>query len=166
MATRTTIAAACLTFAMYANVGNAQGTDDTSLLEIAAAKAMLQRSDIPRTRIAIEPGFATAEAAPGHGAIARTARTPTRNSALQAGLKAVRVASLGQLRNCDRCGLTGADVLLTLTDPIIAGALASVTVTALYNGTRGRLEYETVKFTFTRSANSWVVSKIEQLGVS
>lgn len=64
--------------------------------------------------------------------------------------------------------MTDVDVVLGLSDPVIAGDTATATVTAHYNGAQAgrRVGYLTVGFTLARRRAAWAVVRSEVLGVS
>lgn len=142
-----------------------QTAQSVNEVELAAARAMIQRSDIPKGMIAIEPEFAMQGDAPGTTHPSRI-RSHGRNSTLVAGLGAGRVARLSEVRRCPRCLLSDVSVILTLSEPHIKGETAVITVTAKYNGSREQVEYETVQFTLGYTGGKWTVVKARQVGVS
>jgi hypothetical protein len=144
----------------------AQSPDLRESAELAAAREILASGNVPQRRpVAIEPDFSDDSSAPGYVS-ERFGRRPAARSEALARALGGRVATVRELRNCPNC----AEVVLTLSDPVIKGDTAIVAVTATY-GYRGRRRrffsgYETVRFTMVRVRGAWRVIKSEQLGVT
>jgi hypothetical protein len=139
--------------------------DDAAIIECVATKAMIVRANLPKSehRVLIEPLFASAEDAPGYDALTSRARPAGRSRALAEAFGG-RVRQVKQQGYCPSCDIRGNDLLITLSEPIVAGDSAQVTLTALYEHTPGKLAYETVRFTLARRAGSWTIVKGDQLG--
>ena len=140
--------------------------DAAATVEVAAARAMLERPDIPRRDVVIEVAFAQPNAAPAHDTRPVSLRPEHRNRGLESALGAIGVRSSGQVRHCSGCPTNVAGVVLQLSDPIFSADSAFVTVTATYRTTGRFSYYETVRFTLRKRQAAWAVVKAEQLGVS
>jgi hypothetical protein len=153
----------CALLMSGASACGAQSSDDTTAVATTAIKAMMDREDTPRKPIVVDPRIVRSEAAPGysvgryHSQAVRSALTPL----------GARLATPADTINCPKCAAVESGVLLALSDPIVSGDSATVTITAYYvQGPRRRTQYETVHFTLARSGSRWAVVKQVQLGVS
>src|SRR5262245_20969141 len=144
----------------------AQPQAEMAPVELAAARAMLARQDVPKDHPAIEPRFANNGEAPG--VITRDAKErPADRSAGLAGSLNGRVARMEDLRACPSCPFKAVRSVLLLSQPAVSNGVAVITVTAYYNSTvRIATEYETVEFRLQRRNGTWVVVKFRELGVS
>ncbi|MFN2565514.1 MAG: hypothetical protein ABR499_10975 [Gemmatimonadaceae bacterium] len=84
----------------------------------------------------------------------------------------VRILPFAETRRCTvdriRCPLVGVAVHLTLSESMIEGDTARISVTLVENSGRPRpaIHYETIDFTLQRTPNGWVVTNKRQLGAS
>ncbi len=149
-----------------------QSVNDLSAIELAASRAMLESDPLIATAaarpgpIVISPAFAVHGTAPG--VTSQALRPAARGQTLARSLQA-RVAPFSEVRKrCLQCPLTGADLFLHLSNPLVTGASATVTITAVFNTGNIHLPtaYETVEFRLERRAGMWVVTGRKQLGIS
>lgn len=124
---------------------------DTLAVEIAAARHM--HAQHPRTPLTLDAALQRPDATPG------TASAGLRDSARTvalAGAIGARVVN----------GPTGEGVYLVLSDPVVHGDTATVTITASWPaGSRGR-GYETRQLCLARVDGAWRVVRTRQLGTS
>lgn len=133
---------------------SAQAPSDIAAIELAAARHLLARH--PSWTIHLDSMFAQAGTAP---AVPTTERRPAdRTRAL--------ADSLGAFV---RTELTERTILLQLSDPLVRGSSARVSVTVgylqAYDGRR-RGFYETVDVIFERDGKGWRVVGEAQLGIT
>lgn len=150
-----------------AGPANAQAPGDALGVEVAVAKAMMARSGVPTSGVAVlEPGFGENGHAPGQANGKSGIRARSRTVAIASAIGATRVASLQNARPCRNCGTDGVSVVLTLSDPQFNADSAVVSATATFAGKKGTLNYESVLFVLEKTRGSWAVRRILQLGIS
>jgi hypothetical protein len=144
----------------------AQSQPELARIELAAARAMLARQDVPNDHSAIEPRFAKKGEAPGVVTRDATERPADRSASLARSLKG-RVARIEDVRSCPTCPFKKVRSVLLLSEPVVSDGVAVITVTAYYNSTvRIATEYETVEFRLQQRDGTWVVIESHELGVS
>jgi hypothetical protein len=143
-----------------------QSANTTSIVERLAVQAALERAHLTsqNLRIVIDPMIAYANVAPGYRD--STLRDAERNTYLT---KSFRARS-GQRKDviacrAHACTLRDADVLVTLSQPMINGPNAQATVTTLQRTGRGTA-YTTVNVHLERRSADWKVVSFDDLGMS
>ena len=154
----------CLVVTALPGAALSQASEHASTVEVIGARAMLARAGIPNKRVVVDQAFAKPDQAPGSPSAYVGLRASERNQAFVRDLKAA-VGGV-ELRDCSKCRVKDADVVLALSDPVILGDSASLTVTAYWNRAGDALDYETVRFDLRFSHGRWEIVKATQLGVS
>lgn len=133
-------------------------------IELAAVRVVLNRSHAGSLDVAINPRLVVEGTAPG---VAAGLRDTAKTVALVR-LLGVKALPRNEVISCvqRRCEMRGAGVYLSLSEPRVDGANATVTVTLDAVGRPGRLYYETIHLTLIREGQGWKVVKVEQLGIS
>jgi hypothetical protein len=158
-------------------VGAQGGVSRASVLEHLAVGAALDRARIPVApglRIVIDPMIVKANQAPPSNR-GSAARDSSRNRYLTEAFHA-RSLPMDAVVDCSArpCKMHDADVLVTLSEPVIVGdTAATVTVTTLVpvHGTSPRrlpitTQYTTINVRFEMRGASWQVVGVEDLGMS
>ena len=127
------------------------GADERLALELAAARHM--RARYPGDPLALDPAFQEPDHAPGWPTAGQ--RDSARTAALARALDA-RVTS-------DRAG---GGVYLLLSEPVIRGDTATITITVAWSGAGRRGGYETQALTLVRERGAWRVVRSVQLGIT
>ncbi|MEJ7809993.1 MAG: hypothetical protein WKG32_06180 [Gemmatimonadaceae bacterium] len=145
------IASVLLACADTNTVPQPAGADEQLVTELAAARHM--RETYPGQPLALDPAFQRPVDAPGWPSAGR------RDSARTAAL----ARELGARITSDRAG---GGIYLLLSEPVVRGDTAAVTVTAAWSGDPRRSGYETRALTLVRERGAWRVVGYSQLGIS
>lgn len=161
---------ACLLCAQTTTAQHAESA--VPAVELLAAKAAVQRSlgaVTPGLRVVVHSAIVRAGQAPG--VTDSTERSAQRNAQLARGLGA-KLGRWSGVVDCSSrtCELRGADLLLTLSQPVINGKNAKVTVTTVQPVTHpramNRIQYKTVNVLLKWRGSAWQVIGFEDLGIS
>lgn len=145
-----------------------QGSPSTiSVIESLAVHAAVERavgSVSSALRIVIDPMVVYANEAPGGR---DSTRRDAERSALLIRAFAARELTRNSVIDCGvrPCRLLGADVLVSLSEPVISGRSAKVTVTTVQQTSRG-IQYKTVNVLLELQRDVWMVVGLEDLGIS
>ena len=161
---------------MFSGVSSAQqGVSTVSSLEHLTVDTALKRAvrrPTPALRIVIDPMIVRANQAPGYRD--STLRESRRNQYLVESFHA-RSLPRDSVFDCSSrpCTMRNADVLVTLSEPAIAGDKATVTVTTSVpvHGSSSRqlpitMQYRTVIVHLERRGAAWQVVSLDDLGMS
>jgi hypothetical protein len=148
----------------------AQSADDVAKVETIAIKAALDaRPTVHRARIVLNTMMVEHGAAPGHAAV--DIRPTPRKAGIAAALgvssraREETVQCRAEPAQRPKCSLVNAELFVSASKPQFAETTATVTVTIEEPARRG-LHYETLQVHLTRTAGGWVVTRLQQLGIS
>jgi len=170
MIVRLVVLAAFAAVTLPADLKSQDRVAPESVVERTAVQAALAQAGLVGSglRIVIDPNAVDPDEAPGKTAIGL--RNTGRSEYLRQSFAAT-VRPRVEFISCDKrgCELRNADLMISLSNPQVAGDEASISVTIERSGRKGlskRLYYETNRFHLKRVGGAWKVDRVEQLGIA